>query len=66
MTIAEIAKLIGQPCDTYVSLGGKQIKVTGVVTDVKQAYGNTRYQVKIDGQDAAGWVENVALKPEGK
>jgi len=62
MTITEIAKLIGQPCETYVSLGGKQYAVTGVITDVKHAYGNTRYQVKIDGQDATGWTETVILE----
>ena len=61
MNIAEIAKLIGQPCVTYVSLGGKQVKVTGTIMDVKHAYGSTRYLVKIDGQAATGWTETVIL-----
>lgn len=54
MSVAELAKLIGQ--EVAVSVGGLNVNVR--ITDVKQSYGKTRYLVTPLSGNGAVWVES--------
>lgn len=54
MSVAELAKLIGQEVAVFV--GGLNVNVR--ITDVKQSYGKTRYLVTPLSGEGAVWVES--------
>lgn len=61
MNIKELAQAIGKTA--YLRTESFQVKVT--ISDVKQAYGNTRYEVTPVSGSGVAWVDETRLSGIG-